>query len=49
MFLIIAVVLVVLWIGGLVVFKTAGLLIHLLLLFAVISLIMHFISGRRAV
>jgi amino acid permease len=48
MFLIIAVVLVVLWLGGLLVFKTAGLLIHLLLLFAVISLIMHFISRRRA-
>jgi hypothetical protein len=47
MFLILAVVLVLLWIGGLVMFKTAGLLIHILLLLAVISLIMHFISGRR--
>ena len=47
MFLILAIVLVILWIGGLVMFKTAGLLIHLLLLFAVVSLIMHFISGRR--
>ena len=49
MFLILAVVLVVLWLGGFVMFKSAGLLIHLLLLFAVISLIMHFISGRSAV
>lgn len=48
MFLIIAIVLVVAWIGGFVVFHTAGFLIHLLLLFAVISLIMHFVSGRRA-
>lgn len=47
MFLILAVVLVVMWLCGFVMFKTAGLLIHLLLLFAVISLIMHFVVGRR--
>jgi hypothetical protein len=49
MFLILAGVLFVLWIGGFIVFKSAGLLIHILLLFAVISIVMHFISGRRAV
>ena len=49
MFLILAVVLVILWLGGFLVFKSAGFLIHLLLIFAVISIIMHFISGRRAV
>jgi Family of unknown function (DUF5670) len=49
MFLILAVVLVVMWLGGFVMFKSAGLLIHILLLFAVISLIMHFITGRRTV
>jgi hypothetical protein len=48
MWLILAIVLVVLWLGGFLMFKTAGLLIHLLLLFAVISLIMHFVSGSRA-
>lgn len=48
MFLILAVVLVVMWLGGFVMFKSAGLLIHLLLLFAIISLIMHFLTGRRA-
>jgi hypothetical protein len=48
MFLILAVVLVVMWLGGFLVFHTAGLLIHLLLLFAVISIIMHFITGRSA-
>jgi hypothetical protein len=48
MFLILAIVLVVLWLGGFLVFKSAGLLIHLLLLFAIISLIMHFVSGKRA-
>jgi hypothetical protein len=49
MFLILAVVLVIAWLGGFVMFKSAGLLIHLLLIFAVISLIMHFVVGRRAV
>ena len=47
MFLILAVVLVVMWIGGFVMFKSAGILIHLLLLFAVISVIMHFVTGKR--
>jgi len=49
MFLILAIVLFVLWIGGFFVFKTAGFLIHLLLIFAVVSLIMNFVSGKRAV
>jgi hypothetical protein len=49
MFLILAIVLVVMWLGGFVMFKSAGVLIHLLLLFALISLIMHFVSGRRTV
>ena len=48
MFLILAVVLIVMWLGGFVMFKSAGLLIHLLLLFAVISIIMHFVTGRRS-
>ncbi len=48
MFLILAIVLVVMWLGGFFMFKTAGLLIHLLLLFAIISLILHFVTGRRA-
>jgi len=49
MFLIIAIVLVVMWLGGFLMFHTAGFLIHLLLLFAIISLIMHFITGRRTI
>ena len=48
MFLILALVLFVLWIGGFVMFHTAGFLIHILLIFAVISIVMHFISGRKA-
>ncbi len=49
MFLILAIVLVIAWLGGFVMFKSAGLLIHLLLVFAVISVIMHFVTGRRTV
>lgn len=49
MFLILAVVLVVLYVAGLVTMKSAGLLIHLLIIFAIISIVLHFITGRRAV
>ena len=48
MFLILAVVLVILWIGGFTVFHVSGFLIHLLLIFALISVVMHFVTGRRA-
>lgn len=41
------VVLLVAWIAGFTVFHVAGGLIHLLLVFAVISLILHFVMGRR--
>jgi hypothetical protein len=41
------VVLLVAWIGGFTVFHVAGGLIHLLLLFAVVSLILHFVMGAR--
>ena len=46
MFLILAVVLVILWLGGFTIFHVSGFLIHLLLIFAVISVIMHFVIGR---
>ena len=49
MFLILAVVLVLLWVGGFTLFHVSGFLIHLLLIFAVISIVMHFVSGRRSV
>ncbi len=49
MYLILGIVLFVVWIGSFLVFKTAGVLIHLLLLFAILSIVMHFISGKRAV
>jgi hypothetical protein len=42
------VILLIAWIGGFVVYHVAGGLIHLLLLLAVISLILHFVMGKRA-
>jgi Family of unknown function (DUF5670) len=44
-FLILAILLMVLWAGGFVFFHVAGFLIHLLLIFAVISLLLHLFTG----
>ena len=49
MFWKIALVLFILWILGFGVFHVAGALIHLLLVVAVIALVYHLITGRRAV
>ncbi len=48
MFLILAVVLVLAWVGGFVVFHVASFGIHLLLILAVIAVILHFVRGARA-
>lgn len=48
MFLILAVVLVLVWLGSFTVLHVTGFLIHLLLVFAVISVIMHFVTGKRS-
>jgi hypothetical protein len=48
MYLILAIVLVALWIGGFTLMHISSFFIHLLLLFAVISLVMHFVSGSRS-
>ena len=48
MLLLIGIVLFVLWILGFLTFHVAGSLIHLLLIFAVISIVWHLIAGRRA-
>jgi hypothetical protein len=48
MWLLLALILVVLWAGGFFVFHVSGFLIHLLIIFAVISLIVHFITGRNS-
>jgi hypothetical protein len=46
-FTILFVVLLVAWLMGFTVFHVAGGLIHILLIFAVISLILHFVRGPR--
>ena len=43
------VILLIAWIGGFTVFHVAGGLIHLLLIFAAVSLVLHFVLGRKAV
>jgi Family of unknown function (DUF5670) len=48
MFMALFIVLLVAWLLGWVAFHVAGGLIHLLLIVAVISLIFHFVRGRRA-
>ena len=48
MFMTLFVVLLVLWLLGFFAFHVAGGLIHLLLIVAVISLVMHFFRGRSA-
>jgi hypothetical protein len=46
-FLLIAILLLVAWAGGFLMFHIAGALIHVLLVLAVLSFIFHFITGRR--
>jgi hypothetical protein len=48
MFLIVFVILLVAWLLGFTMFHVASGLIHLLLILAVISIIMHFVRGRTA-
>ncbi len=42
------VILLIAWVGGFTVLHVTGALIHLLLVFALISLILHFVLGRRS-
>jgi hypothetical protein len=49
MFLILFFVLLVFWLLGFAAFHIAGGLIHLLLILAVISIVLHFVRGSRAV
>ncbi len=46
MFMVLFAVLLVMWLLGFAAFHVAGGLIHILLLIAVISLVMHFVRGR---
>ena len=36
------------WIGSFIMYHVAGFLIHLLLIFAAISLLVHLLTGKRA-
>ncbi len=47
-FLILFFVLIGVWLAGWAAFHIAGGLIHLLLILAVVSLVVHFVSGRRS-
>ncbi|HEX4582033.1 MAG TPA: lmo0937 family membrane protein [Acidobacteriaceae bacterium] len=47
MWIAIAIILLLLWAGGFLMFHVAGFLIHILLIVAVISFILHFVTGRR--
>ncbi len=44
-FIVLFALLLVFWLGGFLVFHVASAMIHLLLLFAIISLILHFVRG----
>ena len=44
----IAILLLLLWAGGFFAFHVAGFLIHILLILAVVSFVIHLITGRRA-
>ena len=46
-FMVIAFLLLIMWVGGFLFFHIAGGLIHLLLLFAVISFVVHLFTGAR--
>jgi hypothetical protein len=48
MFLLLAVILAIAWIGGFTVFHVTSAAIHILLVLAAISVVMHFVRGRRA-
>jgi len=48
MFLVIGIVLVLLWLGGFVMFHTAGFLIHILLVLALVSFVFHLLRGRTS-
>lgn len=48
MFLILAAILALMWIGGFTVMHVSSVAIHILLILALVSVVMHFVRGRRA-
>jgi hypothetical protein len=49
MWLALAVILVLLWVGGFVLFHVAAFALHILLIVAVVAFAIHLISGRRII
>jgi Family of unknown function (DUF5670) len=47
MFILLAVILAIAWIGGFTVLHVSSMAIHLLLLFALVSVVLHFARGSR--
>ena len=48
MLAILAIILLVLWLGGFLAFHITSAAIHLLLLIAIVLIVLHFVRGRRA-
>jgi hypothetical protein len=49
MWLALAIILVLLWVGGFLLFHIAGFILHILLIVALVSLVVHLLSGRRLI
>jgi hypothetical protein len=47
MFLLLAALLAIAWIGGFTVMHVSSMAVHILLLLALVSVLMHFVRGRR--
>jgi len=47
MLLVLAIILLIAWLGGFLVFHVAGGLIHILIVIAIILFILHLVRGRR--
>jgi len=48
MFLLLAIILGIAWIGGFAIFHVTSVAIHILLVLAIVSVAMHFVRGKRA-
>ena len=49
MWLALAIILVLLWVGGFLIFHIAAFALHILLIVAVVVFVIHLISGRRVI
>jgi Family of unknown function (DUF5670) len=48
MFLLLAIILGIAWIGGFAMFHVTSAAIHILLVLAIVSIVLHFVRGKRA-